>query len=163
MSDREFQLSPRKVEYLISIFRHSKKKGYARQYELIDDLGVSKPTASLMVKKLRDAGYIEIKDEKIMLNDKGEKAIQEILWKHGVIEAALVKLGLSQGGACKLSWRIIQEVPKEAAMRIWETLGSPDHCPCGYTLPKLDEKVDIANYEVCLTYRRSITRELESP
>ena len=53
MSGEASQLSQRRIEYLISIFRHSKKRGYARQYELIRDLGISKPTASLMVRKLR--------------------------------------------------------------------------------------------------------------
>ncbi|HDD42608.1 MAG TPA: metal-dependent transcriptional regulator [Nitrososphaeria archaeon] len=154
MSGEASQLSRRRVEYLISIFRHSKKRGYARQYELIRDLGVSKPTASLMVRKLRDEGLLEIRGGKVMLNRKGEKTIQEILWKHGVIESALVKLGLSREGACELAWKIIQELSNEMVKQIWEKLGLPDRCPCGYPFPKLGENVDVMSYEACLTFRR---------
>ncbi len=163
MSGKRAELSSRKIEYLISIFQHSKKKGYARQYELIDDLGVSKPTASLMVKKLKDSGYVKVHKGKIMLNDEGERVIQEILWKHGVIESALVRLGLSHRRACEISWKIIQEIPKETARKIWKKLGSPSHCPCGYSLPSLDGRVNITCYEACLTYKQTAIRRPEPP
>lgn len=142
------------MEYLISIFKHSKKRGYARQYELIKDLGVSKPTASLMVKKLKDEGYLEIRSDRIILNRRGEKAVQEILWKHGVVESALVELGLSREGACEIAWKIVQELPNETVRRIWERLGLPDQCPCGYLFPGIEEDVDVMSYEACLTSRR---------
>lgn len=154
MSGEASQLSRRKIEYLLSIFRHSKRRGYARQYELIGDLGVSKPTASLMVRKLRDDGLLEIRGGKVMLNQRGEKAVQEILWKHGVVESALVKLGLSREGACEVAWRIIQELSNEVVKQIWEKLGLPDQCPCGYLFPKIGERVDVRSYETCLTFRK---------
>ena len=154
MSGEGLQLSRRRIEYLISIFRHSKKRGYARQYELVRDLGVSKPTASLMVRKLRDEGYLEIRGGRITLNWRGEKAVQEILWKHGVVESALVELGLSREGACEIAWKILQDLPNETVKRVWENLGLPDRCPCGYLFPKLGENVSVMNYEACLTFRR---------
>ena len=142
------KLSPRRIDYLIAVFKCCKEKGYARQYEIVDELGVAKPTASLMIRRLRDEGYLQVRRRKIFLGKKGEEAIREALWKHGVMESALVKLGLSSREACEISWSIVDRIPRNAVERIWRSLGSPDSCPCGYELP-IGER-DILSYEVCM-------------
>ncbi|RLG07895.1 MAG: hypothetical protein DRN59_00310 [Thaumarchaeota archaeon] len=142
------KLSPRRIDYLIAVFKCSKGKGYARQREIIEELGIAKPTASLMIKKLREEGYLEIRERRIFLDKKGEKMIEEALWKHGVLENAFVKLGLSSREACEISWRILDRVPSKIVERIWRNIGMPDRCPCGYLLPTGDRE-DILNFEVC--------------
>ena len=113
-------------------------------------LRLAKPTASLMIKKLREEGYLEIRERRIFLDKKGEKMIEEALWKHGVLENAFVKLGLSSREACEISWRILDRVPSKIVERIWRNIGMPDRCPCGYPLPT-GGREDILNFEVCKT------------
>ncbi len=159
MKPRASRLSLRAIEYLLSIFKRSKDKGYARQYEIIEDLGISKPTASLMVKKLRDIGYLEVREERIRLSRRGEKLVLELIWKHGVIESALVELGLSLKCACRIAWRIIQEIPVEDVKQIWIRLGLPRSCPCGHLIPLLDEEASAEEVEPCVAFKPGQARE----
>ena len=152
------KLSLRRIDYLIAVFKCCKEKGYARQHEIIDELGVAKPTASLMIGRLRDEGYLQVRRRKIFLGRKGEEAIREALWKHGVMESALVKLGLSSKEACEISWSIVDRIPRSAVERIWRSLGSPDSCPCGYELPT--DEGDVLSYEVCMASRNSRSKRL---
>ncbi len=154
----ENALSLRELEYLVAIFEHSKKKGYARQYEIRAELNVAKPTASLMIKKLAEKGYVKLAEKKITLARKGEKMLQEILWKHGVIERALVKLGLPSEEACAVTWRIYQNIPRDTVESIWENLGKPNSCPCGYEFPDINGEVNIMEYELCLTFKKNRNR-----
>ena len=43
------KLSPRRIDYLIAVFKCSKGKGYARQREIIEELGIEivKPRSGL--------------------------------------------------------------------------------------------------------------------
>lgn len=159
MRGRFSRLSSRAVEYLLSILERSRDKGYARQYEIVEDLGVSKPTASLMVRKLREAGYLEVRGEKIMLSRMGRELVLELIWRHGVIESALVRLGLSPERACRTAWRIIQDIPAEDVKRIWSGLGSPSSCPCGYPMPVPDKGVRIEEVETCTAFRSGRSAE----
>lgn len=161
MRRRAPRLSLRAMEYLLSILGRSRDKGYARQYEIIEDLGVSKPTASLMVKKLRRDGYLEVEGEKIRLSDGGVKLIRELVWKHGVIEWALFELGIPREGACRIAWRIIQEIPAEDVERIWMRLGSPRSCPCGHRIPMLNGLADVREIKACMAFKAG--RGLERP
>ncbi len=153
MSPSRPKLSPRAIEYLLSVLRRSRGKGYARQYEIVEDLGVSKPTASLMVKKLRCVGYLRVEGEKIMLSEMGEKLVWELIRRHGIIESALFELGLSREGACRLAWRIVQEIPAEDIERIWIKLGSPESCPCGYRIPSIHKGASMKEVEPCIAFR----------
>ena len=147
-------LTVREIEYLLTVFRYSRKKGYARQFEVLNELNVDKSTASLMIKKLVRKGYLTTRKREIILAKKGRRAVKEILWKHGVLENALVKLGVSSEEACAVTWEISNKIPREMVECIWVKLGKPDTCPCGYRFPSVDQEVDLEGFEVCLTYRK---------
>ncbi len=147
-------LTVREAEYLVAVFKYSRKKGYARQFEVLNELKVDKSTASLMIKKLVKKGYLTLRKREIMLAERGRRAVKEILWKHGVLENALVKLGVSSEEACAVTWEISNKIPRETVECIWITLGKPDTCPCGYRFPSVDQEVDLEKFEVCLTYRK---------
>jgi Mn-dependent DtxR family transcriptional regulator len=153
VNPRGLRLSPRAIEYLLSILMRSRGKGYARQYEIIEDLGISKPTASLMVRKLRRVGCLKVEGEKIRLSEVGERLVRELVRRHGIIERALFELGLSRERACGVAWRIVQEIPAEDAERIWMRLGSPRSCPCGYRIPSIHEEAGAEEIEPCVTFR----------
>ncbi|MCS7132950.1 MAG: metal-dependent transcriptional regulator [Aigarchaeota archaeon] len=146
-------LTTREVEYLLAVFKHSKGKAYARQFEIIRELKVDKSTASLMIKKLAKKGYLTAWRRGVALTEKGRRAVKEILWRHGVLENALVKLGVSFEEACAVTWEISGKIPREIMECIWVKLGKPDVCPCGHSYPFVDHEVELEKFEVCLTYR----------
>jgi len=143
------ELNRREADYLLSIFLNSKSKGYARHSEVVKELRVSKPTASLMVKKLTKKKFVASSRKGVRLTERGRAAVAELLWRHGVIEAALSRLGVSAAEACKVTWEIELLLPGEVVEVIWRALGAPCVCPCGVRFPTIDEKTRLEDYEAC--------------
>ncbi|MCS7125392.1 MAG: metal-dependent transcriptional regulator [Aigarchaeota archaeon] len=143
------ELSVREVEYLLTVFRKCREKGYTRNKHVVEELKVSKSTASLMIKKLSDMGLVVSTGRRLRLTDKGEKVIAEKLWKHGVLENALYSLGTSLKDSCRISWKIENVFSTEVVEEIWENLGRPYECPCGLKLPDRSSSKRLKEYPVC--------------
>lgn len=124
-------LSIRDIDYLITIYEYSALRGAARVIDVAKVLGVSKSTASLMIKKLERQGLIEKVSSGVKLTSEGVKACLEIIWRHGVIEIALTKLGLSPKEACVVARNIELSIPKHIVEKLWHLLGRPAVCPHG--------------------------------
>lgn len=143
------ELSKREIDYLLTVFKGVKERGYARHREIVEELGVSKPTVSLMVKKLEEKGLVEPAGKGVRLTEKGAGTVAEILRRHCVIETAFVSLGVSLEDACRLSWETVPILPDNAVSRIWESLGMPSKCPCGFKFPSSSKGEQVEEYEVC--------------
>lgn len=144
------EVNRREMDYLITIFRGLRERGYARHREIVEELGVSRPTASLMVKKLVEKGLVASAGRELKLTEKGEEAVAEILWRHGVLETALVLLGVSLEEACRIAWEIELILPENTVESIWRNLGMPSKCPCGLKFPLRWASVSLEDYPVCL-------------
>lgn len=143
------KLNRREMDYLLSIFINSKSKGYARNSEIVRELGVSKATASLMVKKLAEKNLVTASRRGVCFTEEGRRIMKEILWRHETIEAALSKLGIPIREACRIAWEIQLILPEEAVRMIWQALGAPRICPLGVRFPRKDEESPIEEYDVC--------------
>lgn len=152
-------LSKREADYLLTIFLNSRSKGYARHLEVVRELGVSKATASLMVKKLAEKRFVASSRRGVALTERGEAAVIELLWRHGVLEAALTRLGVPVEEACRITWEIELAIPSDVVETIWRALGSPRTCPCGVRFPKTGDR--LGDYEVCGFPSTNPTRNLE--
>jgi Mn-dependent DtxR family transcriptional regulator len=129
-------VSIREIEYLIKVFELEKKRGYVRIKDLVNELKLAKPTVSLTVKKLVKKGVLAyLMHGKVKLTKKGLFLIYESIWRHGVIEFALTKIGLKLDEACVLTERIQAKIPREAVEKLWLTLGMPNKCSHGLELP----------------------------
>lgn len=124
-------LSTRDIDYLITVYEHCTFKGTARVVDVAKALGVSKSTASLMIKKLVKWGLIERVGRGIRLTKEGIDLCLEIIWRHGVIESALTRLGLSVEEACHVARDIELSIPKHIVDKLWCLLGRPFRCPHG--------------------------------
>ena len=124
-------LSIRDIDYLITIYEYSASRGVARVIDVAKVLGVSKSTASLMIKKLEKQGLIVKVSSGIKLTSEGVKTCLEIIWRHGVIEVALTRLGLSPEEACAVARNIELSIPKHIVEKLWHLLGRPAACPHG--------------------------------
>ena len=140
-------LSRREVDYILRIFELS-VRGRVRHSTLAKALGLAKSTVSLTVKKLASKGFVTASRKGVRLTDKGRRVVEEALWRHGVIEAALVKLGVDVEDACSTAAEIQFSVPYSVVERIWATLGRPRSCPHGRRFPVL-RSGEVKKYRVC--------------
>ena len=93
--------------YLESIYRLSKNKDGIHAIDVVNDLGYSKPSVSIALKKLKEKGYIIVdSDSHISLTNEGLEIAQKIYERHQVISSLLIKLGVdketAEEDACKI-------------------------------------------------------------
>lgn len=101
-------------DYLEAILRLRETKGYVRSVDIALLLGVTKPSVSFAMKKLRENGYIVMaEDNLITLTDKGEEIARRIYGRHKMIMSFLMSIGVSEEtareDACKLEHDISEE------------------------------------------------------
>ena len=94
-------------DYLESIYILLQKNGAVRSIDVVNDLGVSKPSVSVAMKKLRENGYIEVSPEGFLtLLPPGLEIAQRIYRRHTMLTRFLESLGVSPetaaADACKM-------------------------------------------------------------
>ena len=101
-------------DYLETILRLSKRQGQVRSIDIVNELGYSKPSVSVAMKRLRENGYIAMDEEGfITLNPSGEEIAVRIYTRHYLLTQFLQKLGVSEetaaADACKIEHDISQQ------------------------------------------------------
>ncbi len=122
-------LSVRDADYLVAV--KSCGETPAKVCVIAEMLGVAKSTASLMMKKLMKYGLVEKAGRGYVLTKEGEDVVRNIIWRHLVVETALVSIGLSPNEACRAARLIELSLPEETVEKMWELLGKPTMCPHG--------------------------------
>jgi DtxR family transcriptional regulator, Mn-dependent transcriptional regulator len=93
--------------YLEIILIEQEKLGRVRSIDICNALNYSKPTISVMMKQLRENGYIEMDhDGYITLTDKGGGIARKIYERHELLARLLISVGVDSDtayhDACKL-------------------------------------------------------------
>jgi DtxR family Mn-dependent transcriptional regulator len=89
-------LTPSMEDYLEMSYRLSAEKGYARIGDLAEALHVQPPSASKMVQKLTELGYVHYeKYGLIELTAEGQDLGAYLLQRHEVIEKLLTQIGVT--------------------------------------------------------------------
>ena len=101
-------------DYLEMILMLQKEKGYARSIDVAAALGVTKPSVSVAMKKLRENGYILMDDDNLLsLTPAGEAIADRIYLRHTVLTQMFVGLGVSEEtarqDACKIEHDLSDE------------------------------------------------------
>ena len=101
-------------DYLETILMFCEKNGSARSVEIAGHLGVSKPSVSVAMKRLRENGYIHMGDDsRITLTELGEEIARRILRRHRLLTDLLIRLGVSEdtarADACKMEHDLSEE------------------------------------------------------
>lgn len=101
-------------DYLEAILRLRESKGYVRSVDIAQMLGVTKPSVSFAMKKLRENGYIHMdEDNLITLTEMGEEIALRVYDRHKTLVSFLVSIGVSEEtareDACKIEHDISQE------------------------------------------------------
>lgn len=101
-------------DYLETILMLCRKHGSARSVDIAAHLGVTKPSVSFAMKKLRENGYILMGDDsRITLTEAGEAIACRVLERHDVLIKMLTNLGVSEEtarvDACKIEHDLSDE------------------------------------------------------
>ena len=84
-------------DYLETILLLSKKTGEVHSIDIVNDMGFSKPSVSVAMKKLRDNELIYVDcNGHIKLTDKGERAAENVYARHSTLYNWLVSIGVNE-------------------------------------------------------------------
>ena len=95
--EKNRQLTASMEDYLEMTFRLARKKGYTRISDIASALHVQPPSASSMIQKLAEMGYIEYKKYGVIdLNQQGAELGAYLLERHHIIEKFLKMIGVTE-------------------------------------------------------------------
>ena len=101
-------------DYLESILTLWEKQGVVRSIDVANDLGVSKPSVSIAMKKLRENGYVAMdQDGHITLLPAGQAVARKVYERHEILTRFFIALGVSRetasDDACRVEHVLSQE------------------------------------------------------
>ena len=113
--------------YLETILMLSKKLVHVRSIDIANELGFSRASISISMKKLKESGFIDVNDRGyISLTPRGLAQASEVYERHRVLTAVLIALGVDKETARDDACRIEHVISTEAFDKIKEHL-------CRYT------------------------------
>jgi DtxR family transcriptional regulator, Mn-dependent transcriptional regulator len=123
-------------EYLEAIHELQEEGTQVIQARLADRLGHSAPAVSEMIRRLRDEGYLSVKDRAVTLTAKGRARAESVVRKHRLAERLLTDvIGLPWHKAHVEACRWEHVISDEVEARLVELLGHPTTCPHGNPIP----------------------------
>ena len=102
-------------DYLEMMLMLQNSKGYIRSVDIASGLGVTKPSVSYAVKRLRENGYIEMTDGgMITLTDEGRAIAEQMYERHTILTTHLMSLGIDEETACEDACQIEHVISDES-------------------------------------------------
>lgn len=101
-------------DYLESILKLEEQGKRVRSIDVVADLGYSKPSVSVAMKKLRESGYVSVDETgAIALTDAGRQVAQRTWGRHRALKDFFVRLGVdpavAERDACKVEHDLSDE------------------------------------------------------
>lgn len=101
-------------DYLEAILMLEEKKGNVRSVDVASELGFTKPSVSIALKKLKEKGLVVIEDGVYLkLTDEGREIAKKTLDKHEFFTNLFIKIGVdpktAEMEACSLEHSISEE------------------------------------------------------
>lgn len=115
-------------DYLEAILVITKRRGLVRSIDIANELGYSKPSVSIAMKKLRESAYIEVDSGGyIRLLPPGAEIAERIYERHQTLTEFFVYLGVSRetaaADACKVEHDLSSETFSKIKDHVWKTMG----------------------------------------
>ncbi|MCR4688926.1 MAG: metal-dependent transcriptional regulator [Saccharofermentans sp.] len=113
-------------DYLETMLMLKEKNGYIRSVDIASHLGVTKPSVSTAMKRLRENGYIEMnRSGFITVTEKGMQIAQKVYDRHKSLTKFFISLGIdpkiAEDDACCIEHDISDET-FQALCKLSETL-----------------------------------------
>ena len=101
-------------DYLEAMLMLKEERGYVRSVDIAEQLGVSKPSVSIAVKKLKENGYLEMDHSGfITLTESGREIAERIYTRHKTLTSFFEMLGvdteIAQEDACLVEHDLSEE------------------------------------------------------
>ena len=101
-------------DYLESILVLHQRRGMVRSIDIVNELGYSKPSVSVAMKKLRESGYITMAaDGAITLNESGLEIARRVYSRHRAITKLFTLLGVSDEQAAEDACKVEHDLSDE--------------------------------------------------
>jgi Mn-dependent DtxR family transcriptional regulator len=108
-------------DYLETILLLTKKTGLVRSKNIVDEMGFSKPSVSVAMKKLREQELILMDDDGfITLTEKGVQLATQVYERHSTLYDWLVNIGVGEQTAAADACRMEHIISEETFERIKE-------------------------------------------
>lgn len=106
-------------DYLESILVLKERRGVVHSIDIVNELGYSKPSVSIAMKKLRENGYISMSpDGSITLNESGLAIASRVYDRHKTITRLFVLLGVSPDAAAEDACKVEHDLSDETFGKI---------------------------------------------
>ncbi len=101
-------------DYLEAMLILKKKMGWFREVDLANQMGFSRPSVSVALRKLEDEGYVSVEDSgEVRLSPAGERVAAMTLERHEFFTDLLIKAGVgpetAQEEACQIEHSLSHE------------------------------------------------------
>lgn len=115
-------------DYLEAILVIGKRRNVVRSIDIANELGFSKPSVSVAMKKLRESGHIEMDpDGFIHLLPSGREIAEHIYERHRTLTDFFVYLGVGEevasADACKVEHDLSAETFEKIKEHVHRTMG----------------------------------------
>lgn len=101
-------------DYLESILVLQERRGMVRSIDIVNELGYSKPSVSVAMKKLRESGYITMAaDGAITLNESGLEIARRVYSRHRAVTKLFTLLGVSDEQAAEDACKVEHDLSDE--------------------------------------------------
>lgn len=108
-------------DYLESILVLKERRGVVHSIDIVNELGYSKPSVSIAMKKLRENGYISMSpDGSITLNESGLAIASRVYDRHKTITRLFTLLGVSPDAAAEDACKVEHDLSDETFAKIRE-------------------------------------------
>ena len=122
-------------DYLESILKLKQSLGQVRSIDIVGELGYSKPSVSIAMKRLRESGYIEMaQDGYITLTESGQQVAERIDGRHQALTSFFVALGVSKETAAADACKVEHDLSEETFQKLCQH--AEQHLR--FTMPKGD-------------------------
>ncbi len=102
-------------DYLEMILMLRERSGQVRSIDIVNEMGYSKPSVSIAMKKLRENGYIRVDENGfITLEQPGHEIAVQMYDRHQTLAKILMAAGVGEGTAIKDACRIEHVISDES-------------------------------------------------
>jgi DtxR family Mn-dependent transcriptional regulator len=131
-------------DYLKAIYRLQESGAQVTTQRLSDELGVTGPSVTNMVKRLHDLRLVEhSRYREVKLTEAGRKIALEVVRHHRLLELYLAEtLGLPWDQVHEEAERLEHHLSDEVEARMDSALGFPTHDPHGDPIPSREGTID---------------------
>ena len=112
-------------DYLESILVLKERRGVVHSIDIVNELGFSKPSVSIAMKKLRENGYISMDaDGSITLNESGLAIANRVYTRHKTITKLFMLLGVSEETAAEDACKVEHDLSDETFRKILDFIAA---------------------------------------